>query len=54
MRGIFISDPINGVVYVAQRLDRGCHKLKFRWSALPHLPTSGPIRIEASSVPLSG
>ena len=49
MRGLFISTPHNGEVYVAARSYRGS---KFQWWSLPYGDYMVPDRrIDASTVP---
>jgi hypothetical protein len=46
---MFISAPVNGRAYVAERSRKGTKKSL--WSVMPMEPTSGGIRIEAREVP---
>jgi len=48
---MFISEPHNGLIYIAERSRRGNRKLL--WSAVPKEPIAGDVRIEARTVPRS-
>ena len=50
MKGIFISAPCDGQIYVAERSRKG--KRLLLWSVMPHAPTAPDRRIEARYVPL--
>jgi hypothetical protein len=48
MRGIYISEPMNGIYYIAVRSPRG--RQKFLWSTMRVKPTAADTRIEACEV----
>jgi len=50
MRGIFISPPCNGQVYVAERSRKFARRLL--WSVMPFKPVAPDTRIDAALVPL--
>jgi hypothetical protein len=47
--GIFISAPLGGMIFVAERSRRGSGR--FLWSMLPAEPIAGDSRINARQVP---
>jgi hypothetical protein len=49
---MYISDPIDGVVYIAERLRRNMGRVNgLAWSVVPVAPTAGFKRIDAGDVP---
>jgi hypothetical protein len=50
MRGIFISKPHAGQIYIAERSRRGSRRLL--WSVMPHAPVAADVRIKVQAVPL--
>jgi len=50
MHGIFISDPHDGMIYVAERSRRGSKKLL--WSSMPQAPIAAAARrVDPAHVP---
>jgi hypothetical protein len=50
MHGIFISAPIAGLIYIAERSVKG--QLKLLWSVMPELPLAPDQRIVSCQVPI--
>jgi hypothetical protein len=48
-RAMFISEPRNGLIYIAEHSRRGSQKLL--WSIMPWEPISADVRIEARALP---
>jgi hypothetical protein len=46
---VFISKPVDGHIYIAERSRKGSRRLL--WSAMPVAPIAGNVRIEARDVP---
>lgn len=46
---MFISKPIDGMVYLAERSRKGSKKLM--WSVMPVEPIAADVRIDAGEVP---
>lgn len=46
---VFISDPIGGIYYIAEKSQKG--RAYLLWSTMPVAPTAGPSRIAAGQVP---
>jgi hypothetical protein len=51
MHGLFISAPIDGRIYVAERSRKG--SVKLLWSIMPHAPVAPDVRVEANEVPMA-
>jgi hypothetical protein len=49
--GIFMSAPVDGQIFVAERPRKG--GLKLRWSVMPHAPTAPHRLIDAHRVLLA-
>ena len=47
---IFISEPYQGTVYIAEPSRRGSRKLL--WSSMPITPIEADVRIDANTVPM--
>jgi hypothetical protein len=50
MHGIFISAPLAGLIYIAERSCKG--QLKLLWSVMPERPTAPDRRIDPHQVPI--